>query len=243
MTLSDITKRNCCAAGRFYAVLSKISTIDKWRVFEYWGYSMKTRVFGLVAICTIAATLFVAPVTSEAATLTYVATLSGAAEVPSNASPGTGLAIVTIDTVANTMEVNVTFSGLTGTTTASHIHCCTASPGTGNAGVATTTPTFTSFPLGVTSGTYDITLDLTLASTYNPAFVTAEGSVASAETALLAGLAAGETYLNIHTTSYAEGEIRGYLVATPLPAALPLFATGLGALGLLLLRGKRKSAA
>ncbi len=32
-------------------------------------------------------------------------------------------------------------------------------------------------------------------------------------------------------------------IATPLPAALPLFATGLGALGLLLLRGKRKAAA
>jgi hypothetical protein len=41
--------------------------------------------------------------------------------------------------------------------------------------VATTLPTFAGFPLGVTSGTYINTLDLTLASSYNPAFVTANG--------------------------------------------------------------------
>src|ERR1035441_9141981 len=76
------------------------------------------------------------------------------------------------------------------------IHCCTALPDAGNAGVATTTPTFTNFPLGVTSGSYDFTYDLTAAGTYNPAFVTAEGSVAIAEAALLGGIAAGDSYLN-----------------------------------------------
>ena len=207
---------------------------------------MKTKVLGLIAICTIAATSFAAPMTSEAATLIYDASLSGPAESPPNASPGTGFAEITIDDVANTMRVEVSFSGLLGTTTASHIHCCTALPGSGTAGVATTTPTFTGFPLGVTSGTYDFTFDLALASSYNPAFVTANGgTVASAEAVLLAGLAADETYLNIHTTVVPGGEIRGFLEAsaTPLPAALPLFATGLGALGLLGWRRKRKAQA
>jgi hypothetical protein len=201
---------------------------------------MKTNVLGLIAIYTIATMSFAAPVTSEAATLTFVASLSGANENPPNASPGTGFAVITLDTVLQTMEVNVAFSGLLADDTASHIHCCVAAGG--NAMVATTTPTFIGFPSGVTAGTYDQVFDMTLASSYNPAFVTAEGSVANAEAALFAGIIAGEAYLNIHTNLYLGGEIRGFLAATPIPAALPLFATGLGAFGLLGWRRKRKAA-
>jgi hypothetical protein len=161
-------------------------------------------------------------------TITYEASLSGASEVPSNGSPGTGFASVTIDDVANTMFVNVSFSGLTGTTTASHIHCCTATAGTGNAGVATQLPYFTALPLGVTSGSFMETLDLTLATSYNPAFITANGgTIASAEAVLLAGIAADKSYLNIHTTTFPGGEIRGYLVPVPEPATMTLMAGGL----------------
>jgi hypothetical protein len=156
---------------------------------------------------------------ANASIITYDATLTGAAEVPPTGSPGTGFAIVTINTITQMMNVNVVFSGLLGPTTASHIHCCTMVPGAGTAGVATTTPSFTGFPLGVTSGSFNNTFDLTLASSYNPAFVTAEGgTVASAEVALLAGMAADETYLNIHTSVDPGGEISGFLVATPEPA-------------------------
>ena len=171
--------------------------------------------------------------------ITYGAPLLGTSEVPPNASTGTGMATVIIDTVLQTMEVQVTFSGLVGTTTASHIHCCTASPGTGNAGVVTTTPTFTDFPLSVTSGTYDHMFDLTLSSSYNPAFVTAEGgTITGAETALLAGLAAGDAYLNIHTNVFPGGEIRGFLEPVPEPATLLL--PGIALAGIVL---RRKRAA
>src|SRR6266496_5423934 len=128
---------------------------------------------------------------SRADVLTFVASLSGPAESPPNASPGTGFTTVTLNTIANTMRVQVSFSGLVAGTTASHIHAATPTPFAGTAGVATTTPTFAGFPLGVTSGTYDNTLDMTLSSSYNPTFVTANGgTTASAEVALFAGIAA-----------------------------------------------------
>jgi hypothetical protein len=120
---------------------------------------------------------------------------------------------VTWNTLTNEMTVDVTFSGLTTPTTAAHIHCCVTPPG--NTGVATTVPTFTGFPLGVTSGTYTHAFDMTSAASYNPAFVTANGgTVAGAEAALLAGLEAGQAYLNIHTTMFPGGEIRGFLAST-----------------------------
>ncbi len=186
--------------------------------------------------CLAAALLAAATVTANP--ITYVATLDGPSESPANGSPGTGSAQVIIDTVAHTLEVSVLFQDLLGITTASHIHCCTAAAFTGTAGVATVVPTFTGFPLGVTSGSYSHLYDLTLASSYNPSFITASGgTTADAEAALVAGLAAGDAYLNIHTSQYAAGEIRGFL-ATPVPEPASLGLAGL-ALGTLLVFTRR----
>ena len=146
----------------------------------------------------------------------YYATLSGAIEVPVNNSAGTGKAVITID--GNSMRVQTTFSGLTGTTTAAHIHAPTPIPlsVTSTAGVATTLPTFTNFPSGVQAGTYDRVFDMTLASSYNPAYITANGGTpASAFVALKAAIAAGRSYLNIHTNVFMGGEIRGFLIPCP----------------------------
>jgi hypothetical protein len=165
--------------------------------------------------------------TGRAAVITFFANLDGPSESPPNASPGTGFAEVDFDTVANTMRVQVTFSGLLGATTASHIHSATPAPLVLIAGVATTTPTFTGFPLGVMAGTYDHTFDMTLASSYNPAFVSASGGTpALAEAALLAGMQAEESYLNIHTTIVPGGEIRGFLIPVPEPSTIALAVLG-----------------
>jgi CHRD domain/PEP-CTERM motif len=173
--------------------------------------------------------------------VTYGASLSGAAESPPNASAGTGTTTVIIDDVADTMEVIVSFSGLSGTTTASHIHCCTALPGTGTAGVATVLPLFTGFPTGVTSGTYDHTFDMTLAGSYNPAFVTAHGGTAAgAFSALLAGINAGEAYLNVHSTFAPGGEIRGFLAPVPEPETYALMLAGLAAIGAVVRRRRSR---
>ena len=161
----------------------------------------------------------------------YATTLSGISEIPTNPSPGTGNALITIDFDTLMMDVNVTFGGLTSNTTAAHIHCCTVTPGSANVGVATVLPSFTDFPLGVTSGTYDHTFDMADASSYNPAFVTAQGSVSNAFNALVAGMASGNAYLNIHTEMSPGGEIRGLLHAVPEPETYALLAVGLAALG------------
>lgn len=153
----------------------------------------------------------------------YEAQLLGTSESPPNASPATGYAEVDLDDVAHTMRVQVWFSGLLGTTSASHIHAATAVAGTGTAGVATVTPTFTGFPSGVTAGTYDHTFDMTSASSYNGPFVTANGgTAATAEAALFAAIAAGKAYLNVHSSVFTGGEIRGFLLPfNPTPAARP----------------------
>jgi hypothetical protein len=80
---------------------------------------------------------------------------------------------------------------------AAHIHCC-APLGT-NAIVATLQPAFADFPvepLGVTSGTYPPhVLDLTMASSYNPAFITAHGgTVAQAATDRITGILGAQSY-------------------------------------------------
>ncbi len=191
------------------------------------------RFISVAALCALATQ-------ASAAILIYDAALSGPTESPPNASPGTGFAEVTVNDIADTMRVQVTFSGLVAATTASHIHCCTALPGTGTAGVATTVPTFTGFPLGVTSGAYDHTFDMSLASSYNPAFLGVNTPLATFG-ALQTGLNAGDAYLNIHSSSFPGGEIRGFLHAVPESSTWAMMILGFAGVGFMAYRRSRKN--
>lgn len=183
-------------------------------------------------LLSVAGAVLIAPTPVSAAIHLFKTGLQGSEEVPPNASPGFGSARVIFDDVSNRMRVEASFSGLTGTTTAAHIHCC--APRGSNAGVATPVPTFPGFPLGVNSGSYNQLFDLNLASSFNPTFVTNNGgTIGSARAVFLAGLFAGNTYFNVHTTAFPGGEIRGNLfrAEVPEPASWMMMIAGFGLAG------------
>jgi hypothetical protein len=113
--------------------------------------------------------------------------MSGAQEVPANASTGTGTIDVTYDKRTQILNYTIKFSGLTGPATAAHIH--------GLAPVGYSAPVvqpFSGFP-AATSGTYSGSL-------------LADGVLIKEED-ILNGL----YYANIHTTANPGGEIKGQI--------------------------------
>lgn len=197
---------------------------------------MKTWLLASVALLSVAAAQ-----PAAAALLIYKANLTGAAEVPPAATPGSGFTVITYDDVLQTLRVQVTFQDLLGLTTASHIHVRPNDMAT-TGGVITQIPSFPGFPTGVNFGTYDQTFNMALATSYNPSFLSgpiAGGSTTAALAYLLDGLADGRAYLNVHTTRFPPGEIRGDLAAVPEPGTWGLMITGFGLVGAVLRRGYR----
>jgi hypothetical protein len=161
---------------------------------------------------------------------TYRADLSGPGEAPPNSSPGTSM--VTVDLNGTNLTVDAPFSDLVAPTTVAHIHCCTTQAFTGAAPPAIG---LAGFPTGVQAGTYSHSYSLSDAATFDPAFLAANGGTATgAASALVNAMNANEAYVNIHSTTYPNGEIRGFLVAAPIPepAEWALLAGGLASLWL-----------
>jgi hypothetical protein len=116
--------------------------------------------------------------------VTVNTTLSGASEVPANASTATGTVSGTYDKVSKQLLLTISFNGLAANASAAHIH--KGAVGT-NGGVVIG---FSGVP-AATSGSFTYTGTLT----------------STQETDLLAGL----YYVNVHNASFPGGEIRGQL--------------------------------
>jgi hypothetical protein len=161
----------------------------------------------------------------------FKAVLNGAQENPVVATTGMGTGTASYDPLTQMLAVDVSFSGLIGTTNNAHIHCCSTMLTT-NAGVAIHfVPN--GFPLGVTSGSFSHTYDLSLASTYDGGYLAASGGTAAqARDRLLSAMRLGVptnsnlAYFNIHTTHRPGGEIRGNIFV-PEPSTAFLLMVGL----------------
>jgi hypothetical protein len=116
-------------------------------------------------------------------TVTFGATLTGAAESPPVATQGNGTLTATLNKDTSELTWKIAYSGLTGPATAAHFHG--PAPAGTNAGVA----------LGFASSASPIEGKATLTA------------------AQVADLTAGKWYANVHTAANKGGEIRGQVAA------------------------------
>jgi hypothetical protein len=165
--------------------------------------------------CAAIAILFALAGASSAHEHFFTATLNGENQSPANGSPGTAIVDVTLDLDILDLRLDVVFNGLSSPITGAAIHAATAVPGSGITGVAVPVP---GFPTGGTSGMYDQTFSIAVPSSYDPTFIAASGGTTSdALNAFVFSLEDGKAYLNIYTTGFPNGEIRGFLTEVPEP--------------------------
>ncbi|MEO8034704.1 MAG: CHRD domain-containing protein [Acidobacteriota bacterium] len=124
--------------------------------------------------------------------VTYAADLRGSNEFPVNSSAAFGSAFVTIDTINNTLAWEVNTSGIA-SPSASHIHGPNGAAGT-NAGVLIAfASNAAAFTAGRTKGSVSIA---SLSAENRAALLTSPSNF----------------YVNVHSTAFGGGEIRGQLV-------------------------------
>ncbi len=168
----------------------------------------------------------------------FVGLIDGLQENPQVATTGTGNGSAIYNPNTQELAVDVSFSGLVGTTSNAHIHCCATSLGT-NSGIAIHFVPH-GFPIGVTSGSFSHTYDLSLASSFDAGYLTASGGTAAlARDRLLNAMRVGVAndplpgdssiaYFNIHTSFRPGGESRGNIIpGIPEPTSLLLLMSGL----------------
>lgn len=146
---------------------------------------------------------------STQAQTSYTATLDPA-QAGGGGRTGSGSATLTLS--GTTLSWNVTYTGLSTPDTVAHIH------GPGAPGVSA--PVL--FPF---TGTFNVTSGSFVGSTPN---LTAQQ---------ISDLNAGLDYVNIHTTAFGGGEIRGQITQVPEPSTIAL--ASVAALGMLTLRRRR----
>lgn len=158
-----------------------------------------------IATLLFAALALVGP--ARADTRIFAFPLSAGQEVPPSGTGGSGQATVFLDDVTGAVSVTGTYTGLSSVAIAAHIH-----------GPA---------PAGVNAG---VIVGLTI-SGGTSGTLSGGGTLSAAN---VSDMIAGLTYVNLHTSSFGGGEIRGQIVAaSAVPALPPTWVAGLAALALI----------
>jgi hypothetical protein len=187
----------------------------------------------------------------------FDAHLSGAGEEPPNASPAVGFANIGIDVGRDVLFLAYEWGlhgdpRLLGGATGAQIHVING-PGDTNTSdtlgpAVTPLPSFAGFGyFGRTAGFHLVFGNsLLVASTYNPEWVSASGGVQAAELQLIAALVSGRAYIEIDSSAFPDGEIRGFFTPAELPPPIPepasvfLFGSGVALLATRRWRARRQ---
>jgi len=151
---------------------------------------------------------------ASAAILTFEANLDGLQETPPNASPAFGFAQFTLNDISGLVTITSgNYQDLLGPSTAVHIHGLSG-PGVASAVIIA----LTLDQPGATTGTFS-----------------GGGTLTAPQ---IAGMEAGNTYVNVHSNVFPGGEIRGQLFLVPEPSSVILACTGI--FGLFIVSRRRK---
>jgi CHRD domain-containing protein len=147
-----------------------------------------------ISLCTLAL------VATASAQTTYTTVMNGASEVPTINTAATGTATVVLNAAQTQISITCQFHNLIGTYTASHIHG--PAPIGVNAGVkwGFLPPTA---PWVFSNANHDGTLSNFVVTGLTATDVT--------------NLSNGQFYVNVHSTQFPGGEIRGQLGSAPVP--------------------------
>jgi hypothetical protein len=136
--------------------------------------------------------------------VTYRATLRGANERPTPVtSNGQGEFVGTYNPNTGLMSYTVTYSGLGTNSTLAHIHCCVSADVAGPVAYDFSRNGNVLFTPGTTSGSFNGVILLTTATAITTA-ITGDS--------LRKAMDAGLTYVNVHSSQFGGGEIRGQIV-------------------------------
>jgi hypothetical protein len=176
-------------------------------------------------LSTIVGTLLMAAGVQLAGAQGFVSNLDAAQD---GGGGRTGIGQVYLYLTGSTLTFsNGNYSGLSGTVSAAHIHG-PAGPGVSAGVIYGLIPTF------ITSGANSGTINGGNLSLVDG---TAGITLANQLTQLNSGL----WYINIHSTTFGGGEIRGQIVVVPEPTTAALILMGAGCAGLMLRRNRRQN--
>jgi hypothetical protein len=152
----------------------------------------------------VAAALLISATPSSAQVVTLTATLNGGEETP---APGlltgaVGTAVVSVDTVNQELAVTLNIFNIPTPTTAGHIHV-------GAKGIPG--PVVLNFPTALNGRTGDFPMTFRLGVS---AFVPRPENGINTMADAIQAIVGGNSYVNIHTTQFGAGEIRGQLTVS-----------------------------